>query len=111
MHGGRVVFVCSRAAEKNATAHADTCILLDVGCWTDDMSLCVSNRFPGVEIAVEQSRCSLTGFCVAMKLQNPVTCFTKNNSAGTRKIFLLYLAAAAVSALVIISYAATMYFA
>lgn len=46
----------------------DSCLLLDVGCWTDDMAMCVASRFPGVEIVVQQSRNSLTGFCVALTL-------------------------------------------
>ena len=84
-YGGRVVAVCdsdnsherdeehvhgidSSRSSSSGSMTTDQVLLLDIGEWTDDMAMCVAHRFPGVQIEVRQSRCSLTGFCVAMTL-------------------------------------------
>lgn len=46
----------------------DTCVLVDLSQWKDEMSICVKSRFPDAEIRVVHSSSSLTGFCVVMKL-------------------------------------------
>jgi hypothetical protein len=76
-YGGRVVVVCSGDDDheddsidisSSSSMKNSHVLLLDIGAWTDDMAMCVAHRFPGVQIEVQQSRCSLTGFCVAMTL-------------------------------------------
>lgn len=46
----------------------ETCVLADVGSWTDDMTSCVKARFPNVSVSVFQSNKSLSGFHVTFTL-------------------------------------------
>lgn len=42
----------------------DTVMLMDISQWTDDMAMCMKHRFPLISICVQQSRPSLSGFCI-----------------------------------------------
>jgi hypothetical protein len=96
-YGGRVVLVTRKTKrtseeEEDDDDDEDTfarrknpcLLLLDVGCWTDNMTMCVANRFPGVETMVQQSRNSLTGFCVVLTLPPPVS--RKKKKKGNTKV-------------------------
>lgn len=63
--GGRILFPSSCPSLQGRTHRNARCILLvDVAYWTDDMATCTKHRFPNVSICVQQSRSSLSGFCV-----------------------------------------------
>ncbi len=47
----------------------NTCVLVDCAQWLDSMAACTKARFPDVEIRVQQSQSSLTGFCIVLRLQ------------------------------------------
>ena len=77
LYGGRTFLVRRRLPtadedENHATAAApDTCMVVDVDSWTDEMLLATRARFPDVQISIQHLSCSLTGFCVALTLPPP----------------------------------------
>jgi len=63
--GGRVMYACSLHPQQPAY---DTCIVVDICQWSDDMTACTKHRFPEVQIRIVHSTASLTGFSVVMKI-------------------------------------------
>ena len=89
--GGRLFYSCSEAstaeeredddcardgAERAASCRSsiimhpwyDTCVLMDLCQWGDEVAICVKSRFPDVAIRVVHSTTSLTGFGVVLTL-------------------------------------------
>lgn len=56
-HGGRVVQI-----------DADRYMVQDVPSWTDGMTQCVKNRYPLVEVSVYESKDSLSGFNIVLRV-------------------------------------------
>ena len=59
---------CSEHGGRVHQIDEGTCILSDIPLWTEQLSFCVKNNFPGVCIEIRQSQQSLTGFCVVFSL-------------------------------------------
>jgi hypothetical protein len=55
--------------DKHCHAY-DTCIVVDICQWTDDMTVCTKHRFPDTELRIVHSSASLTGFGVVVKLHS-----------------------------------------
>ena len=47
----------------------DTCVVVDCTQWSDAMNACTLAQFPDVQIRIQQSDSSLTGFCIVLRLQ------------------------------------------
>ena len=58
--GGRVLLL--------ADSKTSSLMLMDVGQWNDDMFTCTKHRFPDVSICIQQSRASLSGFCITFSI-------------------------------------------
>jgi hypothetical protein len=75
-YGGRILYACSPNSTGKEHCEGDpgaldflydTCVLVDLSQWKDEMNMCVKSRFADVEIRVAQSNTSLSGFCVVMR--------------------------------------------
>ena len=75
-YGGRILYACSPISTGKEHCEGDsgaldflydTCVLVDLSQWRDEMNMCVKSRFADVEIRVAQSNTSLSGFCVVMR--------------------------------------------
>ena len=84
--GGRVLYASSLAASSvlghpgacGSSSGAveqryvfDTCYVVDLCQWKDDMTVCVKSRFPEADVKIVHSTTSLTGFCVVIKIPPP----------------------------------------
>lgn len=63
--GGRVFY----ASSGDDFVVYDTCVVVDICQWSDDMTICTKNRFPEAEVSIVHSTTSLTGFSVVMRIQ------------------------------------------
>jgi len=78
--GGRVFYASSNASnfspyqgdEQCNVVVYDTCVVVDICQWTDNMTICTKHRFPEVELSIVHSTTSLTGFSIVMKINPPV---------------------------------------
>ena len=62
----------SHGGDERHCHHAyDTCIVVDICQWTEDMTVCTKHRFPDTELRIVHSSASLTGFGVVVKLHSP----------------------------------------
>ncbi len=59
------MYACSLHPQQPAY---DTCIVVDICQWSNDMTACTKHRFPEVQIRIVHSTASLTGFSVVMKI-------------------------------------------
>jgi hypothetical protein len=50
------------------SCHYDTCMVVDICQWTDDMNTCIKCRFPEVQMSTVHSTISLTGFSIVMRI-------------------------------------------
>jgi hypothetical protein len=58
--------------EEECEIFYDTCVVVDICQWSDDMTICTKHRFPEVQLSMVHSTTSLTGFSIVMKIQSPV---------------------------------------
>jgi hypothetical protein len=76
--GGRVMYARSLQQQQLMSSNAkdtcrvesvyDTCVVVDICQWTDDMTVCMKHCFPDMELRIVHSTASLTGFSVVVKL-------------------------------------------
>lgn len=70
--------------DDDAPLTCDTCSLVDVPIWTQDMATCTKSRFADADIQVVQSSASLSGFSVVIRLDAESTRSRRSSSITTR---------------------------
>jgi hypothetical protein len=68
-------------------------LLTDIAYWTDDMAVCTKHTFPEVNICVQQSRSSLSGFCIVFSLDERFRKTEKGSSGPSIHGIVMALAA------------------
>jgi len=69
------------------------CVVLDVQCWTDEMSECIRERFGPCTISIVQSQSSASGFCVVIQLEGGPPGFVSQACPVVASVLLLVASA------------------